>query len=162
VEDQSRITFPLQCGLALESCGRGPDAAWRLVDPSMLDEEREALVWEVPSGRLQVSGQGMPLEVPEQNANLRYLMLVGDKTDDPVAVVSREPNGDRGIPVVEFGGFWVAEWIGELSEVVITRVDDTVIVPWHSRARYSPSSDSGPGWYRSAEVSRRDRSETDR
>jgi hypothetical protein len=52
-------------------------------------------------------------------------LLAGDRTTEPLTVISREPDGDRRIDAIDIGGAWAAEWLGPPADCVMTRADRT-------------------------------------
>jgi hypothetical protein len=135
VDGQAEIIYPLEpSGLALQSRGSTVGSPWRLIDPKMTPAELDELPWEIPRGRVCVSGQGGGIEAPDPRASARWWILIGDRTGEQVTLTCREPDGDRLVGSVDVGGAWVAQWLGPAAECVVSRSDQTVTVPLNRRA----------------------------
>jgi hypothetical protein len=127
---QSAIIYPLEVsGLALQSRGSTIGSPWRLIDPQMTIAEVDKLDWEIPDGRLWVTGQGGTIQPPNPQAGTRWWVLLGDRTTEPATLTCREPDGDRVVDSVDVGGAWVAQWLGPAAECVVIRSGQTATVP---------------------------------
>ncbi len=147
VSEQSLVTYELSWwDYVFESRGREPGSPWRLIDPGMTADELADLPWETPAGRLWVSGHGAHLQPPHPQAGTRCWLLAGDRTTEPLTLISREPDGDRRIEVLDIGGAWAAEWVGPSANCVITRADRTEQMSFGRRRRHMTGESTGPGW----------------
>jgi hypothetical protein len=147
VSDLSLVTYKLLWWeYEIESRGRELGSLWRVIDPLMTADELADLAWQSPSGQLWVYGQGGYLQPPHPQAGIQCWLLAGDRTAEPVTLISRGPDGERHIEVIEIGGAWAAEWIGPPAECVMTRADRTEQMSFHRRLRPAMGGSSGPGW----------------
>lgn len=136
VSDQSFVSYELSWwAYVVESRGREPGSLWRVVDPAMTADELADLAWETPCDRLWVFGQGAYLQPPHPRAGTQCWLLVGDNATMPTTVISREPDGDRPIDVIDIGGAWAAEWLGPPADCVIARADRGEQMTFHRRLR---------------------------